>query len=127
MKIAGQQRFWPLRPTLTPLRLEFGCWVAAGLLALGLATSPAAPVGVTAPSARALGVPQSPDVLAYRQHCIDRILASDLGDTEEYVVRLINQQCSTRRRIAARPPGPACGRPLLVGFIRVAGRAAGCV
>jgi hypothetical protein len=73
-----------------------------------------------------MGVPQSPDMLAYRQHCIDRVLASDLGMTEEYVVRQINQQCSTRRRTAARPVGLTCGPPFVRRLIPVARRVAGC-
>src|SRR6202521_326433 len=105
MKIAAQWAFWPLRPTLTTRILELGCWLAAALLAVALATSPTAAARPAAPSLRALGVPQSPDLLAYRQHCIDRVLASDLGMTEDYVVRQINQQCSTRRHTAARPVG----------------------
>jgi len=127
MKIAVQRRFWPLRPTLTPLRLEFGCWLAAGLLAVVLATSPTPPARPATQTVLALGVPQAPDVLAYRQHCIDRILANDLGDTEEYVVRLINQQCSTRRRTAALPVSLACGRPFVVRFTLVARRVAACL
>src|SRR4030081_3251405 len=127
MKIEDRRAFWPLRPTLTSVRLELGCWLAAGLLAIGLATSPTAPGSPPPQSVRALGVPQAPDVLAYRQHCIDRILASDLGDTEEHVVRLINQQCSTRRRPAARPLGFVCGRALVVRLATVGRRVAACL
>src|SRR6202521_3780521 len=75
MNIAAQRRFWPLRPTLTTPVLELGCWLAAALLAVALAISPTTAIGPAAPALRALGVPQSPDVLAYRQHCIDRVLA----------------------------------------------------
>jgi hypothetical protein len=127
MKIAVQQGFWPLRPTLTPVRLEFGCWLAAGILAVGLVTFPTPPVRPAAQTVRALGVPLAADVLAYRQHCIDRVLANDLGDTEEYVVRLINQQCSTRRLLATRPGTLACGRPLVVRFARAVRLVAGCL
>src|ERR1700682_3474159 len=98
MKIAAQRGFWPLRPTLTTRLLELGCWLASVLLTVALAISPIPQVRPAPQALRALGVPQSPDMLAYRQHCIDRVLASDLGMTEEYVVRQINQQCSTRRR-----------------------------
>lgn len=126
MKIPAQQGFWSLRPTLTARGLELGCWLAAGLLAITLAISPAAPAGPRAPAFRALGVPQAPDLLAYRQHCIDRVLASDLGMTEEYVVRQINQQCSTRRRTAARPAGLTCGRPFLGQYAPMARRVSGC-
>jgi hypothetical protein len=123
MKIPAQRGFWSLRPTL----LELGCWLVAGFLAVALAISPAPPAGSPAQPARTIGVPQAPDLLAYRQHCIDRVLASDLGMTEEYVVRRINQQCSTRRLIAARPVGPTCGRPLVGQFTPIARRVIGCV
>ena len=126
MKIAAQRGFWPLRPTPITRVLELGCWLAAALLAVALATSPTAAARPAAPALRALGVPQSPDLLAYRQHCIDRVLASDLGMTEDYVVRQINQQCSTRRRAAARPLGLSCGRPLVIRLTPVAKRIAGC-
>ena len=127
MKIAAQRGFWSLRPTLTARGLELGCWLAAAFLAVALAISPGRPAGSPAQSVRTIGVPQAPDLLAYRQHCIDRVLASDLGMTEEYVVRQINQQCSTRRRIAARPVGPTCGRPFVGQFAPMARRLTGCV
>ncbi len=127
MKFAAQRGFWPLRPTLTAPGLELCCWLAAGFLALALAISPARPAGSPARPVKTIGVPQAPDLLAYRQHCIDRVLASDLGMTEEYVVRQINQQCSTRRRIAAHPVGPTCGRPFVGQFAPMARRLTGCV
>ena len=126
MNIAAQRRFWPLRPTLTTPLVELGCWLAAAVLAVALAISPTTAIGPAAPALRALGVPQSPDVLAYRQHCIDRVLASDLGMTEAYVVRQINQQCSTRRHTAARPVGLTCGRPLDMRLTPAARQVAGC-
>src|ERR1700693_5366269 len=101
MKVAAHRRVWSLRPPLTAGRLEFGCWLAAGLLTVALAISPAAPATPSALQPATVGVPQAPDLLAYRQHCIDRVLSSDLGMTEDYAVRQINRQCSTRRRIAA--------------------------
>ena len=125
MKTAAERGFWPLRPT--PARvLELGCWLAAALLAVVLTISPIPQVRPQTPVLRVMGVPQSPDTLAYRQHCIDRVLASDLGMTEEYVVRQINQQCSTRRRTAARPVGLTCGPPFVIRLIPVARRVAGC-
>jgi hypothetical protein len=104
-----------------------GGWLAAGFLAVALVISPTAPAGPPARAVRAIGVPQSPDLLAYRQHCIDRVLASDLGMTEEYVVRQINQQCSTRRRTAARPAGLPCGRPFVAQLTPIARRVTSCV
>jgi hypothetical protein len=105
MKIASQQGFWPLRPTLTAGGLELSCWLAAGFLAVALVIFPTAPARSPVQPVRTIGVPQVPDLLAYRQHCIDRVLASDLGMTEESVVHKINQQCSTLRR-RATPTGP---------------------
>jgi hypothetical protein len=122
MKVAAQRRFWSLRPTLTARRLEFGCWLAAGLLAVTLAFSPAPP----ALRSGTMDVPQAPDPLADRQHCIDQVLSSDLGMTEEYVVREITQQCSTRRRIAARPVVPACIRVFVGEATPLARRVPGC-
>jgi hypothetical protein len=127
MKIAAQRGFWPLRPTPTARGLELGCWLAAGVLAVGLAISPAPPAGPPVRAVRAIGIPQAPDLLAYRQHCIDRVLASDLGMTEEYVVRKINQQCSTRRRIATRPAGLACDRLFVGQLTPIARPVTGCV
>ena len=73
-----------------------------------------------------MGVPQAPDLLANRQHCIDRVLSSDLGMTEEYVVRQIDRQCSTRRRIAAPPVVPTCIRVFLGQVTPLGRRAPGC-
>ena len=127
MKAAAQQRFWSLRPTLTARRLELGCWLAAGVLAVGLVISPAQPAGPPVPTVRAIGIPKAPDLLAYRQHCIDRVLASDLGMTEESVVRRINQQCSTRRRTVAPSAVLTCGRLLVGQLTTIARRVTGCV
>jgi hypothetical protein len=110
MKVAGQRRFWSLRPTLTAGRLEFGCWLVAGLLAVNLAITPAAPAGPSALRPGTVGVTQAADLPAYRQQCIDQVLSSDLGMTEDYVLRQINRQCSTPRRIAASPVVPICIR-----------------
>lgn len=97
MKVAAQRRFWSLRPTLTARRLEFGCWLAAGVLAVTLAISPSVPAR---PSALRPGT----------QQCVDQVLSSDLGMTEEYVLRQINWQCSPGRRFAATPVVPVCIR-----------------
>jgi hypothetical protein len=122
MKIASQRGFWSLRPT----PLELGCWLAAGCLAVALAISPAIPAPLPTQPVRTIGVAQAPDLLAYRQHCIDRVLASDLGMTEEYVVRQINQQCSTRRRIADPPVAPVCIRVFVGEGTPLARRVPGC-
>ncbi len=127
MKIAAQRGFWPLLPTPTARGVELGCWLAAGVLAVALVISPAQPAGSPAQPVRTIGVPQSPDLLAYRQHCIDRVLASDLGMTEKYVVRKINQQCSTRRNIAARPVALTCGHAFVGQLTPIARRVTGCV
>ena len=126
MKIAAQRGFWSLRPTLVARSVELGCWLAAGLLAVALVTSPGPSATLSVRTVRPIGVPHSPDLLAYRQHCIDRILASDLGMTEDYVVRQINQQCSTRRRIAARPVEATCSHPFVAQFAPMARRLTGC-
>jgi len=123
MKIAAQRGVGPLRPT----PLELSCWFAAWFMAMALATSPAAPAGSPAPPVRTIGVPQSPDLLAYRQHCIDRVLASDLGMTEKFVVRKINQQCSTRRRIVTPPALLTCGGLFVGQLTPIARRVTGCV
>jgi hypothetical protein len=112
MKIASQRGFWSLRPTL----LELGCWLAAGCLAVALAISPAAPAE---PSAIRPGT-------TYWQQCIDRVLSSDLGMTEEYAVRQINRQCSTRRRIAAPPGLPPCIRVFVGEATGLVRRVPGC-
>ena len=127
MKIAAQRGFWSLRPTPAARGLEVGCWIAAGVLAVTLVISPGLPANPPIRAVRAIGVPQSADLLAYRQHCIDRVLASDLGMTEEYVVRKINQQCSTRRRIVTPPAVLTCGRLFVGQLTPIAKQVAGCV
>ena len=126
MKVAAQRRFWSLRPTLTAGRLEFGCWLAAGLLAVTLAITPAAPAGPSATRPGTIGVTQAADLLAYRQQCIDQVLSSDLGMSEDYVLRQINRQCSTPRRIAASPVVPVCIRVFVGGATPLPRRVPGC-
>src|SRR6267378_1526245 len=127
MKAVGQQGFWSLRPTLTARGFELGCWLAAGLLAVGLVVSPATPGRPPAQPVRTIAASQAPDVLAYRRRCIDSVLASDLGETEEYVVRQINQRCSTRRRTVAPSVGLTCSRPFMQQSAPIAGRISGCL
>jgi len=127
MKVAAQQRFWSLRPTLTARGFELGCWLAAGWLAVALVAFPATPGRPLAQPARTVAVPQAPEVLAYRRRCIDSVLAGDLGETEEYVVRQINQRCSTRRRTIAPSVGLTCSRPLVEQSAPIAGRPSGCL
>jgi len=127
MKVVAQQGFWSLRPTLTARGFELGCWLAAGLLAVGLVVSPATPDRPPAQPVRMVAVPQAPDALAYRRRCIDSVLASDLGETEEYVVRQINQRCSTRRRTVARSVGLTCSRPFVEQSAPIAGRVISCL
>src|SRR6267378_6271635 len=116
MKVAAQQGFWSQRPTLTARGFELGCWLAAGLLAVGLVFSPTTPGRPPAQPVRTVAVSQAADVLAYRRRCIDSVLAGDLGETEEYVVRQINQRCSTRRRTAAPSVGLTCSHPYVEPF-----------
>ena len=73
-----------------------------------------------------IGVTQAADLLAYRQQCIDQVLSSDLGMSEDYVLRQINRQCSTPRRIAASPVVPVCIRVFVGGATPLARRVPGC-
>jgi len=73
-----------------------------------------------------MGILQGPDLLAYQQHCIDQVLSSDLGMTEDYAVRQINRQCSTRHRIAAPPVAPPCIRVFVGGATGLVRRVPGC-
>lgn len=126
MKAAAQRPFWSLRPTLTARRLEFGCWLVAGLLAVTLAISPSVPARPSPLQPGTMGVPQAADLLAYRQQCIDQVLSSDLGMTDEYVLRQINRQCSTPRRIAASPVLPPCIRVFVAEATGLVRRVPGC-
>src|SRR2546421_4260288 len=124
MKVVAQPGFWSLRPTLTARGFELGCWLAAGLLAMGLVVSPATPNRPAPQPVTTVAVPQAPEALAYRRRCIDSVLASDLGETEEYVVRQINQRCSARRP-TARSVGLTCS-PFVTQSAPIARRASGC-
>jgi hypothetical protein len=73
-----------------------------------------------------IGVPQPAD-LAYRQHCIGRILNQDLGSTEEYVIRQINLQCTPPRRRTVSLVSLYCDRPFVVRFRTVVRRVTGCL
>jgi len=126
MKVAAQRRFWSLRPTLTAGRLEFGCWLVAGVLAVTLAITPAAPARPSTLQPGTMGVPQASDLLAYRQQCIDQVLSSDLGMTDVYVLGQINRQCATPRRIAARPVLPPCIRVFVAEATGLVRRVPGC-
>jgi len=126
MKVAAQRRFWSLRPTLTARGLELGCWLAAAVLAVAIAISASPPTGPPAQAVGAISAPQAAEAI-FRRRCIDGVLASDLGDTEEHVVRLINQQCMTRRRTVASPVGLTCGRSFVAPLTPVARRVAGCL
>lgn len=126
MKVAAQRRFWSLRPSLTAGRLEFGCWLAAGLLAVVLVISPTTPSAPSALRPGTVGVLQGRDLLTYQQQCIDRVLSSDLGMTEDYAVRQIDRQCSTRRRIAAPPVLPPCIRVFVRQATGLVRRVPGC-
>ena len=127
MKIAAQPGFWSLRQTPTARGLELGCWIAAGVLAVTLVISPTPPPEPPTSAVRSVAVPRPANLLAFRQHCIEGILGSDLGMTEEYVVRKINQQCSTRRRIVTAPAALTCGRLLVGQLTPIARRVTGCV
>ena len=126
MKVAAQQGFWSVRPTLSARGFELGCWLAAGLLAVGLVVSTASPDRPPPQPVRTVAVPPAPDALAYRRRCIDSVLAGDLGETEEYVVRQINQRCSARRRTVAPSVGVTCSRPFVEQSAPIAGRVSGC-
>jgi hypothetical protein len=125
MKVPGQRRFWSLRPTLTAGRLEFACWLAAGLLAVALAITSATPARPSSLHSGTVSVLQAPDLLAYQQ-CVDRVLSSDLGMTEDYAVRQINRQCSKRSRTAAPPVVPTCLRVFKGQVTPLGRRAPGC-
>jgi hypothetical protein len=126
MKIAIHPGFWSLRPTLTVRGLELGCWLAAGVLAVALVISPPPPPEPPTSPVSSVAAPRPANLLAFRQHCIEGILGSDLGMTEKYVVRQINQQCSTRRYAAVRPLGPTCGRPFVGPLTPIARQVTAC-
>src|SRR6202035_1193798 len=107
-------------------RLEFGCWLVAGLLAVTLAISPSVPARPSALQPGTMGVTQAADLLAYRQRCVDQVLSSDLGMNEEYVLRQINRQCLPGRRFAASPVVPICIRVFVGAATPTPGPAPGC-
>ena len=130
MKIAARPSFWSLRPITAARRLELSCWLAAALLAVGLALAPApgarADAARIAPSAASLAGQQ-----AIYQRCVEKILASVAGSTEEYVAREINQLCidplGLKVASAALRTGPSCRRLLPVRLTPLARPLGGCL
>src|SRR6202022_1042697 len=96
MKVRRLRYFWSLSPTAAARSLERACWLAAGLLvlALALATGPAATASARVPTAVP---PDNPRILILQRRCIDRILGQALGKSEEAVVAQMNQQCMAPR------------------------------
>ena len=131
MKAGAQQGFWPLRPMPTARGFELGCWLAAGVLALGLTLAPAPNAGAAAKAITVTAPPPAPHLVLYQQHCIERILARAVGKTEEDVVHQINQQCrgagNSQRSSTAGSTPLSCERPYTVRFTPLAKRVGGCL
>jgi hypothetical protein len=110
--------------------LEVACWLAAALLilALALATGPAATASTDVPTAVA---PEKASILMLQRRCIDRILGQALGKSDEAVVEQINQQCMAPRPSRSSSTGGmvllSCERPATVRVTPATRRVAGCL
>ena len=110
--------------------LELACWLAAAVLALALVLAPTPNTEAAAEANTAMAAPEAPNLVRFRQHCIERILVHAADKSEERVVELIKQLC-----IAPHPGNLSsatglvllsCNRPFGVALTPVAKRVAGC-
>lgn len=109
MKIAGNEVFWPLRPRSLARRLEIVCWVAALILAIGLAPG-ALPAG--GGSAGPVVATVQFDATIYPRRCVRRVVDLTQGQPEQYIIDQLNLQCFNPIQ---RPPPPvrrACAQPV---------------
>ena len=110
-------------------RFELACWLAAAVLALALMLAPAS--GSPAHVITTAAPPPVPQLLLYRQHCIERILVHAADKSEEAVVNQINLECrrpeSNQPSSAAGSTPLSCGRAFTVRLAPVARRVAGCL
>jgi hypothetical protein len=130
MKVRRLRSFWSLSPTAAARSLERACWLAAALLvlALALATGPAATASARVPTAVA---PEKASILILQRRCIDRILGQALGKSEEAVVEQMYQQCMAPRPARSSSTGGivllSCERPATVRVSPATKRVAGCL
>jgi hypothetical protein len=124
MKIAGKEVFWPLRPTATARRLEVACWLAALILAMGLAPG-ALPTGGASPGPVVATVQF--DATVFPRRCVRRVIDLTQGQSEAHIIDQLNLQCFNPIQ---RPPPPvsrACLRSVTWGPPVAMPRVFGCL
>ena len=124
MKGAVKQPFWSLRPTARGRSLEVAWWLAALLLAIGLAAG----------ALRAGGASPGPvvasaqfDATVFQRRCAHRVIDLTQGKPEQYIIDQLNLQCFNPIK---RPPPPvprACIVPMTWGPTVAMPRVFGCL
>ena len=124
MKGAVKQPFWSLRPTASGRSLEVSCWLAALILAIGLARG-------TPPAAGAFPGPVVAaaqfDATVFQRRCAHRVIDLTQGKPEQYIIDQLNLQCFNPIK---RPPPPvprACIVPMTWGPTVAMPRVFGCL
>ena len=130
MKVGNPLPFWSLCPRAAAARLELGCWLAAGLLALGLAFMPAPNGRAVLQSIAATTTAPAPHVSIYQGRCMQRILGHAAGKTDEAVAALIDRLCFAPFRghpsLVARQALRSCDQLYMVQLAPAAKQAGGC-
>ena len=121
MKTAGERPFRGQR-TAGTRGLEFACWLAALVLAFGLAPG-ALQAGGTA-SGPVLTVARL-DVTIFPRRCVRRVIDTTQGRSERYIIDQLNRQCFNP--IQRPPRAPACTRPIIWGPTVTNPRVFGCL
>lgn len=90
MKGAVKLPFWSLRPMAPGRSLEVACWLAALLLAIGLA-----PGALRAGGASPVAIVAAPqfDATVFQRRCAHRVIDLTQGKPEQYIIDQLNLQC----------------------------------
>ncbi|HEV2013052.1 MAG TPA: hypothetical protein VGR77_04095 [Candidatus Dormibacteraeota bacterium] len=104
-----KQPFWPQRPTAPGRSLAIACWLAALILAIGLAPGVLPGGGA---SAGAVVAAAQFDATVFQRRCAHRVIDLTQGKPEQYVIDQLNRQCFNRIQRPPPPASRACIRPV---------------